>query len=302
MMSEMATTSPSATGPPPVGRIHATLRPFVVSMFGYEASGLTPGVHRGLPSSSLTMIFSLDAPLRTASSWESWAAGSLDTQWTVLAGLHTKSALIEATGHWRGVQLALNPLGARQLFGLPAAALPTEAWDARDLLGSRLDQMRERLDAAASWEATYELIIKLLLDRLDQSEQSPVRPEVAETWRVIRAHRGRVRIGDLSNHTGYSRRRLSDVFSAELGLTPKMAARVIRFEGARRDLVARASAADRPGLHLDLAGLAVAHGYYDHAHLVRDFTGFTGFTGLSPTGWLGEEFPNVQSSGGADRP
>ncbi len=268
-------------------------------MYGYEASGLTPGVHRGLPSSSLTMVFSLDAPLRTASSWESWDAGSLDNQWTVLAGLHTKSALIEASGRWRGVQLALNPLGARQLFGLPAAALPTDAWDARDLLGPQLDQMRERLDAAASWEATYALIITFLLDRLDQSEQSPVRPEVAETWRVLQAHRGRVRIGDLSNHTGYSRRRLSDVFSAELGLTPKTAARVIRFERARRDLGARASTGDHARPDLDLAGLAVDHGYYDHAHLVRDFTDFTG---LSPTGWLDAEFPNVQASGGSERP
>ncbi|MGB3185038.1 MAG: helix-turn-helix domain-containing protein [Ornithinimicrobium sp.] len=278
---------------PPAALIPARLQPCVESVYGYQACGLTPGVHRGLPSSSLTMVFSLDAPLRTAPTWQTWTAGLLDAQWTVLGGLHTKSALIEQPSRWRGVQLALHPLGARRLFGLPASALPTNAWDARELLGPGLDQMRDRLIAAQTWEASYRVIFDFLLDRLDRQGQAPVRPEVAETWRVLQASGGRVRISELSAHTGYSRRRLSDVFSAELALTPKTAARLIRFEGARHDLAARASDADRATSSFDLAGLAADHGYYDHAHLVRDFVDFAG---LSPSGWLDEEFPNIQAS------
>jgi AraC-like DNA-binding protein len=46
------------------------------------------------------------------------------------------------------------------------------------------------------------------------------------------------------------------------------------------------------GLPLELSEVAASHGYYDHPHLVRDFTAFSG---LSPTAWLREEFPNIQA-------
>lgn len=267
-------------------------------MYGFQARELTPGVHRGLPSSSLTMVFSLDRPLRTAPTWQKWTSGVLDSQWTVLGGLHTRSALIEQPGHWRGVQLALHPLASRRLFGVPASALPVDAWDARDLFGAPLDRTRERLAAAQSWEGVYHAILDFLLARLDQVQRPPVRAEVVETWRVLHRSRGRVRVGELSDHAGYSRRRLTEVFSAELGLTPKMAARIIRFDGARQDLGTRAGEAGCSRSGLDLAGLAAEHGYYDHAHLVRDFTDFSG---LSPTGWLDKEFPNIQANTLPDR-
>ena len=46
------------------------------------------------------------------------------------------------------------------------------------------------------------------------------------------------------------------------------------------------------GGSLDLSRIAVDLGYYDHAHLVRDFGDFAG---LSPTAWIAEEFRNVQA-------
>ena len=48
---------------------------------------------------------------------------------------------------------------------------------------------------------------------------------------------------------------------------------------------------DRPPA---LSDVAHACGYYDHAHLVRDFQAFLG---CSPTTWLDEEFRNIQAGG-----
>lgn len=264
------------------------LRPFVSAMYGYAASGLTPAVHRGLPGRSLTVVFSLGEPLRTAATAADWAAGRVEDQWTVLGGLHTEPAYVVQPGHWRGVQLDVHPLGARRLFGMPASALPTDGFDAEQLLGAELAPVRDRLESATSWDQRYAAIIGFLLSRLRRSEDARrVRTEVVESWRWLGARGGAGTVGELSGHVGLERRRLAQVFSAEVGVTPKTAARLMRFDRARRVVGDRVAA----GAGLDLTGVAMTHGYFDHAHMVREFTAFTG---LSPTAWVRAERANVQ--------
>ncbi|MFY0405694.1 helix-turn-helix domain-containing protein [Solicola sp. PLA-1-18] len=266
------------------------LRPFVSAMHGYAASGLTPDVHRGLPGRSLTLVLALVDPLAVAPSGDAWRAGDVQTQWSTLGGLHSEPAYVVQPGRWAGVQLDLHPLGARRLLGLPASALPLDRYDARDLLGDAEVRLHDRLQAATSWDARYAVVTGFLLDRLATTDDRPrVRREVVEAWRWLGARRGAGTVTELSDHLGLGRRRLAQLFGGEVGVTPKTAARLMRFDAARRVVGERVSA----GEGLDLTGVAVAHGYYDHAHLVREFTEFTG---LSPTAWVRAEVANVQAA------
>ena len=86
------------------------------SMYAYAATGLQPGVHRGLPSDGLTLVLSLEEPLRTAPSEQAWDEGVRDAQWVSLGGLHTRAAMVEQPGRWAGIQLQLHPLGLRSLL------------------------------------------------------------------------------------------------------------------------------------------------------------------------------------------
>ncbi|GAA4685353.1 helix-turn-helix domain-containing protein [Phytohabitans rumicis] len=70
----------------------------------------------------------------------------------------------------------------------------------------------------------------------------------------------------LAAELGWSGRHLASTFRREIGLTPKMAARVLRFERAYAALGSADSWAD----------IAVSCGYYDQAHLIRDFKEFAG--------------------------
>ena len=91
----------------------------------------------------------------------------------------------------------------------------------------------------------------------------------------------------LESLSTYSRRRLTQLLTAETGHGPKTVQRLARFDTARRHVAARASAGS------SLADVAALAGYYDQSHLVRDFREFAG---LGPSAWLAAEFPNVQAA------
>ena len=266
------------------------LRPFVSWYTGYRQEGIDPQRHRGLPSPSLTFIVTLDDPLIVeAHPDRRQHAGSYDT---LVGGLHTSPALIAQSGRQSGIQLSLTPLGARALLGMPAGELANWDEDATRVIGGFAAELRERVRARQSWADRFAVLDELLERRaasLDAGQRGAIRPEVAHVWHRLRDARGAVPVAELAAETGWSARYLSSAFRAETGLGPKAAARVFRFDHARRR-IARAAAAAAPGT--TLAGLAADCGYYDQAHLARDFRSLAG---CPPTQWLAEEFRFVQA-------
>jgi len=261
------------------------LRALVAGYSGYRQEGVPPAVHRGLPSPYLTLIITLDDPLTVARHPDP-AAGP-GCYLTLAGGLHTSPALITHQGRQSGIQLALSPLGARALLGLPAGELASVDVDAAEVLGSVARELHERLRAAPGWAARFALLDQLLLAHADLDQQ--VAPDIAAAWRLLAGSGGTMRVAELAGRTGWSPRYLQRRLLTETGLTPKAAARVTRFDRARRRLRRRV-AAGRPA---GLARLAAECGYYDQAHLAAEFRDLAG---CAPSAWLAEEFRNFQSS------
>src|SRR5207244_3467883 len=92
---------------------------YVAWYVGYCQTGSAPGRHRGLPSPYVTFILTLSDPLEIAV--HSDPRQRPEVYETLLGGLHTTPAIISHPGRQSGIQLALEPLGARALLGLPAA-------------------------------------------------------------------------------------------------------------------------------------------------------------------------------------
>jgi AraC-like DNA-binding protein len=90
------------------------------------------------------------------------------------------------------------------------------------------------------------------------------------TWHRLVASCGRTPIGAIVQEVGWSHRHLIAQFRHELGVSPKVLARVLRFGSVVRAL--------RAGRTADLADLAVEAGYYDQSHLTRDVREFAGTT------------------------
>jgi AraC-like DNA-binding protein len=270
------------------------LRRYVAAYTGYRQRGLPPARHRGLPSPYLTLIFTLDEPLTIEAHPD---PGQPPGEFgTLLGGLHSVPALITHAGAQSGIQVALRPLGARALLGLPAGELAELDLPAEAVLGGVCAELRDRVRAAAGWPERFAVLDEILLRRaglgsagLGRVGPGPgIAPEVGWAWRQLLREGGALRVSELAAGTGWSSRHLTSRFRAEIGLTPKAAARVIRFDRARKRLVNQLTAG---GDYL-LADLAADCGYFDQAHLAREFRALAG---CPPSQWLAEEFRNVQA-------
>lgn len=245
---------------------HPVVRPLVTRYVGYAQDDVTLAVHRGLPSRHVTLVISLAGPVRMA-------GRSLQA---LVGGLHTQAVLIRQDRVQEGIQLELDPLGVRTLFGVTAAELSGEVADLAEFgLGSLPDRLRE-----LPWRERFALLDDVLAARAAEPVAPP--PELGEAWRRLRGADGRVRVADLAEEVGWSRRHLGERFRTELGLAPKQAARVLRFERAGRLL--------RSG-RTDLAALAAECGFYDQAHLTNEWRALAGCT---PGTWIAEELPFLQ--------
>lgn len=259
-------------------RVHPALRPFVATAVGYRHDSPAP-FHRGLPSPHLTLVVTIDRPLVLAAHPDPrQAPGGYDA---LVGGLHTRPALISQRGPQAGVQLSLTPMGARALLGLPAGALASLDCALPEVLGGAGAELTARFREASNWAGRFAAVERVLLRILRDDAAAP--PEVQEAWRLTLAAAGRLRVEEIAHRIGWSSRHLLTRFRAETGLTPKEAARVARFDRARRALAARV-AAGRPA---DLAALAATMGFTDQAHLTHEWRAFSG---LSPTRWIAAEF------------
>ncbi|MEV4120991.1 helix-turn-helix domain-containing protein [Micromonospora sp. NPDC049645] len=250
-----------------VGLPDARLRPFVDRYVGYRERADLPLVRREPAGAFVVVILGWGAPLdvtdprsaeRGASTVDSFVAGTFDGWCTT-----------RMVGVGEGVELLLAPLTARRLLGLPLGELTNRAVDLGRLPGRWLDRLRNTLAETPGWPERFALLDRVLAARLAASP--PVDARLDWAWRQLVASGGRGSVGVLADELGWSRRHLASRFRQEVGLPPKMAARLLRFQRAYAALA-------EVGGSVDGAEVAARCGYYDQSHLIRDFHQFAGAT------------------------
>lgn len=257
------------------------LRPYVPVAHGYRVPPNPVGIHRGLPSRHVTLVVELNGPLRVSCLASGVASHG------VVGGLHTAPAIIDASRPQEGLQYALSPLAAGALLGVPAGALGGLVVDLVDVIGTAADRLVERVASTDDWDERFRLVDSVLLRRL--GDAAHVDPALDAAWRLVFTSGGRLPVAQLADRVGYSRRHLSERFRVTTGVTPKQAARIARFEAARRMLLST----QRP----TLGSVAAGCGYADQPHLAREWKALAG---CSVGTWLREELPFLQDSGTAD--
>jgi AraC-like DNA-binding protein len=254
-------------------------------MYGYRMPAM-PGVHRGLPSPYLTLVFSLNGPLPIqVPDGDRLRSGSFAAP---VGGLHTRPVLLPPASatpgrpapEQRGIELAVHPCAARALFGLPAVELAGKVLELADLLPDARE-LHERFDEPVDGPTAAALVTRWLEGRLCAAVPGQLPAELDRAWQLIVGSGGRSRIGQVATEVGWSRRHLTARLRAETGLGAKDLARVTRFQRSRSMLTTG---------RLPLSGVAADCGYADQSHLTAEWREFAGCT---PGQWIGGELPTL---------
>jgi len=189
----------------------------------------------------------------------------------MLAGQMIEPVVLAPEGIAGVAAIRLRPAAARTLLGFDIqevsgrfidleAVFPSAKHLTERLAGASTD--RERIDLLEGWLLTM-------------TPGTP-RPHIEVAVRTILATSGRASITALAAHAATSVRQMERQFLADVGVTPKTFARIVRLQTALRHV--------REGRPLN--DVALACGFFDQAHMSRDFRDLAA---MSPGAWRAHE-------------
>ncbi len=245
----------------------ARLQPYVRGDYvGYTEWSGTTNRRREFPGPFVVMVIEFGPPIRIFEAANRARCSS--HRGGFVGGLSDAFALCEHDGFQQGIQINLTAIGARLLYGIPMSELSGRIVSIRDVFPSRHRNLVERLQDCADWDERFDLLDCTLADCLTEAREKTsvvawAVSRIEETGGVLEMHR-------LARELGYSQKHVIAMFRDQVGVAPKLFARIIRFNRVMQHL--------RHGGHGTWADLALEFGYYDQAHLVRDVRHFTGIT------------------------
>lgn len=241
----------------------AELRPYVHEYVGWwDHSGLDV-CRRELPGDLVPIIINFGSPVKIY-------ANDARTEWrefdSFTTGVFDTYVLVGTSGLSGGLQINLTIPGARVVLGAPLGELLNTVVSLADVFGASASSLASQLFDAPDWASRFAIVERELMLRVARVK-APAAAVMHSSARLLAAD-GRVPISALAQDAGCSQKHLIAQFRRELGVTPKMLARVLRFGAALKRL-------NRGARLLDVA---LGCGYYDQAHFDRDFRAFAGVT------------------------
>lgn len=185
-----------------------------------------------------------------------------------VSGLHQRPLHVVSPSDTAMAGVRLRPAGAAAFLRDTPAAIAGAVVDLEDVFGPEVERLREQILATSDLRRRALLLAAAVAHHL--SSTPPLSDAVRFALATLHASRGGAPIRDLVRATGFSHRWVTERFRSEVGLAPKAYARIVRFESAFE----RLTGLDR----VDWADFAVACGYYDQAHLIRELRALAGAT------------------------
>lgn len=172
-----------------------------------------------------------------------------------------------------------HPEGAHHFFPQPLSEISGRFLSLEEVWGARGKELQLQVLEALSLHRAVQALEEAFRQRLLYSGGEPHR--VQNLSRLMVETHGSIPIRELASRAGISERQLEREFQCLLGLTPKRFARILRFQHVFK-------AMERSDNWVDIA---LGCGYYDQAHLIRDFRQFAG---ASPSAFQLHEFELAQ--------
>ncbi|HEV7681011.1 MAG TPA: DUF6597 domain-containing transcriptional factor [Pyrinomonadaceae bacterium] len=181
----------------------------------------------------------------------------------LLVGQMTQPVLIAPTGSVQLLGIRFHPGGTFPFFRIPMRELTNQVVDLEALAHEFQRDLLRAVEAVPTFPLRVAAVERLLRERASRCQQHSRVMDLAT--RIVQSG-GQISIDQLAVAAGVSSRQLERKFLLEVGIGPKLLCRILRFQQ-----IFRAVERNDEGW----AAIAADCGYYDQAHLIRDFREFT---------------------------
>lgn len=247
------------------------LSPFIKSLWYCRHPNAAHGRQVILPSGHMQVVISLtDAPLNDCSA--GLTAPTQPQAFAVLTGMFSRYQVIDSADLAHLIGIVFRPGGTTPFFSTCSHLFTNLETSLEDIWSTNARSLRDQLCEAPTPQARFDALEAHLLLRLRRNKLSTPHPLIGYALQTLDAAPGTTTVAELTRSIGLSPRRFSELFSRHVGVSPKLYARIQRFQQAVQML--------HRGTEVPWSELALTCGYYDQSHFANDFRAFSG---ISPT-------------------
>lgn len=172
-------------------------------------------------------------------------------------------------GHLKMFAITFQPMGAAMFFKLPMNELYNLGVPVKDLVGTAINEIEEKLYNALGFEERVGIIESYLLSLLSRHYKGYQVARMERTLNLISGANA-TNVQQLASVACCSKKQYERIFNDLVGASPKHFIKVVRFQ---RTLYNR-----QLNTTGNLTELACQSGYFDQSHMIRDFKYFSGLT------------------------
>jgi AraC-like DNA-binding protein len=181
---------------------------------------------------------------------------------SILCGPHSDYFVIDTACESKVVGIHFKPGGIHSFLKEPLDEILNVHLSLHTLWGSRVNEIRDELLTARVADEMFRVLERRLLSlAVKDLERNP-----AVQYVLSNLHRSQV--AEIMEQIGMSHRRLNQMFKEEVGMPPKRLSRLYRFQEVLHCI--------NDGKRISWTDIALACGYYDQAHFIKDFQSFSG--------------------------
>lgn len=252
----------------------APLSNFVDLFWHYSGQVREHSKERLLPTGTLELVINLhEDEVRTYDADNTAICHRLPG--SVVVGVHSRYFVLDTSEQTNVIGIHFKPGGAFPFLAPPVDEFRNAHVALDAVWGSGVGVLRERLLQAPTPEAKFAVLESTLLSRISRYPEPHA--AVAHAVQCLDGAPHMQTIARLTERMGLSPKRFIQLFTQQVGLTPKVYCRVQRFQRVLQTV--------QQQRQVDWADVAAACGYYDQAHFIRDFRAFSG---LNPSAYLGQ--------------
>ena len=186
-----------------------------------------------------------------------------------IIGLQTASkGIVIFNGDVRFFSVQFRPNGFYKLFGIPSSQITNNIFEASDVIPGGTGSYQEQLIEATNLLEMKKISDKFFLSHLLVSRRYDPYYSISSTSAIIFQSFGNVNIKNLAYNANMSLKRFELKFTEQVGIPPKLFARINRFNFALLLKMQNAL--------LNWTDISHRCGYYDQMHFIKEFKEFAG--------------------------